>query len=153
MSRFLDRLERRVINGCESRTPYLTRYYLLRSRWLSVYLHQFHRSDEGTELHDHPWHFVAVILKGGYWEWLRTPSRHTPGLTFLEQHWRPPGSILIRPAATAHRVEVDSDRLPWSLVILGPIVRKWGFHTPSGWMHWKTHLRSLGCLDEETTSQ
>lgn len=153
MKRLLDRIPRRVIMGCETPGPYLTRYFLLRTRLLNIYLHQFHRSDEGRDLHDHPWAFVSVILRGGYWEWRPTEKHeYASDVQVQERHWKPVGSVLFRPAKTAHRVEVDPARLPWSLVFCGPRIRTWGFYTQSGWKEWKAYLRGLGCLEMEGES-
>ena len=33
-----------------------------------VYLHRFYTGDNVRDLHDHPWPFTSLILKGGYWE-------------------------------------------------------------------------------------
>ena len=139
--------QKRVITGCETPGPYLTRRTLFASPWRTVYLHQFHRSDEGTILHDHPWDFVSVILWGGYWEWTLRPDGEQ------RREWIFPGEVLRRPANWAHRVEVNPGCLPWTLVIVTERKRKWGFHTPSGWVHWKAHLRALGCMVDDGDSQ
>jgi hypothetical protein len=99
---------------------FMRRYKLIQSRWGNVYLHHIRRSDEDNCLHDHPWSFVTLILRGGYREVM------TNG-TF----WRRPGTLLIRPALTAHRIEVD--RPAWSLVVVGKKWRAWGFFTRAGW--------------------
>src|SRR5881392_3402104 len=49
--------------------PYLQRWWLLpRNPVLNVYLHQFLRDDDDRALHDHPWDWCSVLLKGGYCE-------------------------------------------------------------------------------------
>lgn len=48
-------------------SAYLTRWGF-RSKWFSVYLHKLDAPDPGTDLHDHPWPFVSIILRGGYVE-------------------------------------------------------------------------------------
>lgn len=56
-----------TING----VPYLTRCYLLGKdwKWGNVYLHHFHSSDQGDELHSHPWSWgLSLVLAGGYVE-------------------------------------------------------------------------------------
>jgi hypothetical protein len=151
--KLLDRFPKRVIEGCEDGSPYLTRRTLFSLCGFNVYLHQFHRSDEGADLHDHPWSFVSVILAGGYWEW--TEERHTclvedqPHIQIPVRRWKRPGSVLVRSASHAHRVEIDPQRPAWSLVLVGPKWRKWGFYTPNGWAYWRTHLVALGCAEED----
>lgn len=115
LSRF-DRFD--ITNAAGS--VFMRRYKLLKTRWGNVYLHEILRSDEDNCLHDHPWSFVTLILAGGYREQM-------PHGTF----WRRPGALLVRPATTAHRVEVD--RPAWSLVCVSPKWRPWGFFTVHGW--------------------
>ena len=60
------------------RTPYfhlpgyMDRYWLMKpSKWTlgcSVRIHHILSSDSDRVLHDHPWPFVTMILRGGYFE-------------------------------------------------------------------------------------
>lgn len=123
---FLSKLPRTDIgNGVGD--VFFWRYQILKTRLCSVFLHEFLRSDSDRCLHDHPWPFVSIILREGYFEQMHDGM-----------HWRPVGSILVRRAKAAHRIEISqNDRRPWSLVIVGPKVRKWGFYTLNGWEVWK----------------
>jgi hypothetical protein len=103
------------------------RYRLIRGRFFGVFLHEFLRSDAERCLHDHPWGFISIVLRAGYWEEL-------PGGVVK---WRRPGSILVRRATDSHRITINHGSKPWSLVIVGPKVREWGFHTLVGWKAWK----------------
>lgn len=142
-----DRLLQRIgswISGprtVEIETPcgdavYLTRYFLLGSTYapFAVMLHQFHQSDIDRHLHDHPWAFWTCILTTGYWE-----------ITPAGRKWYPPFSILFRPAAWRHRVEII--RSPtWTLVIRpNPRDRVWGFHTENGFIAYRDYDFSKGC--------
>ena len=44
---------------------YLIRYYVLKSKYLNVFIHQFLRSDR-DDLHDHPWNFCTYLVRGAY---------------------------------------------------------------------------------------
>lgn len=121
----------RVIWSCTAdRGPLLTRYYLLETRWFCVYLHHLHASDEDRALHDHPWAFLTFLVSGGYFE-------HTPTGRF----WRRRFSLLARPAAWQHRLELV--RPTWTLILRSRRLREWGFITPSGWRHWKDYGREF----------
>ena len=69
ISFFKDR--KRVITDRTGKVPYLIRYYIFlkdRKKFpFNITLHKVLVSDEPT-LHDHPWNWGAIILKGGYWE-------------------------------------------------------------------------------------
>ena len=131
--KLLERLGRkRVILDRESQEPYLTRYYLfLKDRkWFpfNIFLHNFHRSDP-DDLHDHPWPFITIILRGGYWE-------HTPKGKF----WRGAGTINWAGSKSLHRVELVPEVDTWTMFIPGPTVREWGFIDKG---IWKRHDRYL----------
>lgn len=123
--------------------PYLVRYYLLpRNPYFNVYLHHFLRSDDDRALHDHPWWFVSLILKGSYIEHRENGYSYRRG-----------GSVAVRRPDVLHRVELlrpDGFReLPaWTLFFTGPKVREWGFKCPNGWLHWKEFDKRNGCGED-----
>lgn len=145
----------------EGERPYLRRWYIIpRNRVLNIYLHHFLRSDDDRALHDHPWWFASLILKGGYWE-------HRQG-KLSTKSWRSVGSVALRRPNALHRVELDSDlecvgvdRWPsgepksywcddvekpaWTLIFTGPRVRQWGFLCPGGWVQWEQFDYQNGC--------
>ena len=66
---FLDRNGRkRIIMDRQDREPYLERYYVLFKERVTfpynVFLHKFLKSDP-DHVHDHPWNYFTIILKGG----------------------------------------------------------------------------------------
>jgi hypothetical protein len=59
-------------------------------------------------VHDHPWPFFTLILKGGYWEW--RPQFDAKGQKAGEiAKWCGPGSFRWAKANQYHRVELDPD--------------------------------------------
>ena len=122
---FKDR--KRVILDRLEGEPYLIRYYLfLKDRtWFpfNKFLHNFRKSDI-DDLHDHPWPFMTIILKGGYYE-------HTPKGKF----WRGVGHIGWGASANLHRLELKPGVYPWTLFFVGPKRKEWGFIYNGKWMH------------------
>ena len=115
---------KRIILDRFNKNEYLIRYYLFlkdrKSFPFNITLHKILISDEHT-LHNHPWNWGAIILKGGYWE-------HTPEGKF----WRGPGSIRFRKASDLHYLELakdkDGNEIPcWSLFFMGKQQTDWGF--------------------------
>ena len=90
-----------------------------------IYLHRILRSDSSSDAHDHPWDYISLILRGGYFERLPNAGGGT-------SHWRGPGSVLIRRANTPHHISLEQPAL--TLVLVGPRRRVWGFHTQEGWI-------------------
>lgn len=136
--------------------PYLRRWYLIpRNPVFNIYLHQFLRDDDDRALHDHPWFWCSIVLRGEYFEHIIRAggiARHT---------LRRAGSVRVASPWRAHRIEL----LPWwlasddvdvsmrppdghvsadlrapcrTLFVTGPRVRNWGFHCPDrGWVPWQ----------------
>lgn len=123
-----------IIGGKDN--PYIRRWWVIpRNKIFNIYLHEILRPDDDRALHDHPWHNLSLILKGGYIE-------HTP----KGRYWRGAGHLVFRPAKTLHRLMLplcvacnpSAGYVPcWSLFFTGPRFRDWGFQCPKGWVHWK----------------
>jgi len=81
-----------------------------------------------TVLHDHPWDFTSVILRGGYYEEMGEMSRGRTYMAYTTKpEWRGPGSVLTRKADIPHNVAtLDKNRDSWSLVFRGRKYRDWG---------------------------
>jgi len=123
--------------------PYLERYYLFlreRERFpFNVFLHKFLKSDP-DDVHDHPWPYATLILKGGYWEWI--PHFDTVGRKTGEyQVWRGPGHFRISKANSFHRIELDPDITAWTLFMPGRKCRDWGFMVQNKWIQWEQYLK------------
>jgi len=116
--KFLERLGRkRIVYDRLDNEPYLERYYLFlkdRDRFpFNVFLHKFLKSDP-DDLHDHPWPYFTVILRGGYYEWIPVFNGH--GAKIHEYAvWRRAGSFRFAKANSYHRIELDPDVTCWTL--------------------------------------
>lgn len=105
------------------KAPYLTRYYIFGKdrKWGNIYLHHFHDSDKGKELHSHPWLWsFGLILLGGYKEERRMPDDS------VEAREVKPGSINYITNTIFHRVDL-LEKDSWSLFFAGPRTNDWGF--------------------------
>lgn len=127
------------IDGSE----YMRRYWLLRPRkWcpISIRVHHILRSDDDRALHDHPFHYCSIILRGGYVEVRPAKLPNGPRFGLNVSRWHGAGSVLFRPASSAHRLEILHGGEAWSLFIMSRKVRTWGFWTPYGWCPWDEYL-------------
>ena len=147
MSRFLNWLERigrkRIVMDRQDNEPYLERYYLFlkdrKSFPFNIFLHKFLKGDP-DDVHDHPWPYATLILKGGYYEWV--PEFNSEGYKIGEfRHWRSPGHFRICGANSYHRVELKEGVTAWTLFMPGPQTREWGFLTKGGWVHNDEYLK------------
>ncbi len=119
------RMIRRIDQDTGFEADYLKRFYILRTRWVSVFIHQFWMSDP-DHAHDHPWDNITFILRGGYHE---TSADGT-------SVWRKRGYFRFRSGEVFHRLAIGphSAGQGWTLFIHGRKKRKWGFLTPEGWL-------------------
>lgn len=133
----LEILERKEIGlpDDEGGLPLLIRWKILAIGFAGIYLHKFLRSDYERALHDHPWGFLSLILAGGYQE----EHDNNPERT-KETISHGPGSLLYRPPKWRHRVILFPKTPAWTIVIVGPRVRAWGFWVSvTEWCPWKRH--------------
>jgi len=133
----------RVIMDREDNEPYLERYYVfLRDRtWFpfNVFLHKFLKSDP-DDVHDHPWPYATVILRGGYYEWV--PQFDAEGKISCEiQKWRGPGHFRICSSNSYHRIELKPGVTAWTLFMPGPHRREWGFLVNDQWIQHEQYLK------------
>lgn len=142
---------KRIISDRESPDePYLERYFLLfppgkRPSWFpfNVLLHHFCRSDKDS-FHDHPWNWMSIVLKGGYFEYRPTYSASGDRVG-LSANWRKPGSVAIRKATDLHYVilnpKLANNQEVWTLFFIGHRFREWGFIDPETgeWMQWEQY--------------
>lgn len=134
--------EKQVIGGSEN--PLLVRWILMRFKAWGIYIHKLCRSDYDRALHDHPWPFVSVVLRGGYWE-IHDQTVNRKESAF----WRGPREVMLRPAEWRHRVEIRDGIPAWTLVIVGRRAKRWGFYLPEGWCWWRKHDADNGICEEE----
>jgi hypothetical protein len=166
MARLLTRLlPLKVIVNCD-REPYLYRWYLVRTKWVAIFVHRFVRSDEDRALHDHPWPFLVIPIWRGYVEHSDQPhvcgdcdgcgtvelSQFIPTATETvlcgwcggSGEYRRPIQRRVFPFIGAryrsetyrHRVELIDGKPAWSIFIRFRECRDWGFWMPGGFVQW-----------------
>lgn len=97
--------------------PYAVRYVL--NLWLfSIRVHVWRRSDDKRYMHDHPWGFLTLVLRGRYTD--VSPS----GRDLMRA-----GSVRHRRSGHRHYAEVPRGGCV-TILFTGPARRKWGFYLP-----------------------
>jgi hypothetical protein len=105
----------------ENGDPMLVRWRIIQTPYGALYLHKFLRGDSDPFVHDHPWSFLSIILKGGY-----TEARRHNKTYLLYKHHVTRFNLMHR--YDAHYI-MELDRTPtWSLLLVGPRKRTWGFY-------------------------
>ncbi len=142
--------------------PLLHRWTLLpwgshgHSDWpLKVMVHHFLAQADDRVVHDHPRGFWTLVLKGCYDDMApcsrcRGTGRARDVLCYacdgkgvvLNERMRA-GMLRHRPASHRHRTRV-SDQGCWTIVLMGPVRRRWGFWRGGEWWFWREHERQFG---------
>jgi hypothetical protein len=119
---------------------YMDRYYIFRSKYCELMLHNFHIGDR-PDPHDHPWASGGVILAEGYRE-------HT--LNGVAE--KRAGSWGFRGAKAFHWVELrpETGGKVWTLFFTAKRVREWGFLVNGEWVHFADYFKSNGTLPAQT---
>lgn len=103
-------------------------------------VHHFPPNVTDRDPHDHPSPFITLIVKGGYFntEWEKYGEKTVPTVEWLGR-----GALRYRPAAHMHITTTDQ-RGSWSVVLMGPKTRAWGFLRNGVWMAWKPYVERFG---------
>lgn len=97
------------------------RWRLLSTPLFNIYIHNIYKADEDIHLHDHPWNYFNLILKGGYYE-----------KTVNNTNLMVPGKYSFRKCTTLHKIEyLISPTI--SLFITGRSKRTWGYVVNNSW--------------------
>ena len=99
----------------EPECPYMTRY-VLNLYFFAIRLHIWKRSDDKRYMHDHPFSFLSIVLKGSYTD---VSPKGKDKMNFL--------SVRYRKAEHRHYVHV-SDKGCTTLLITSKPFRNWGFY-------------------------
>ena len=94
--------------------PWMNRYYLLfrhRPKWFpfNILIHEMLDNDHGDGIHNHMFPYITIILRGEYWETLKTG-----------RVWRATEYIGFRNANNFHRVNLKEGTKPLTILITGP---------------------------------
>lgn len=124
--------------------PYLLRWIIRqrqdgkKSKLGNIYLHKILRPDHDVP-HDHPWWSLSIVLEGPLSE-----VRRTRLFGDVKRHFSD-GDLVIRSPWAKHALYLPQDYPALTFFIVGPRLRRWGFHCDRGWLHWKEFDRRGGC--------
>lgn len=112
--------------------PVFVRYKLIDIKGWKLLFHRFFEHED-QHLHDHPWPFITLVIKGGYVD--LGPDRPDDHLHV--------GSVRRRPARHVHRTIVGP-RGCWTLLATAPTRREWGFWRDGKWWPWMRYAETFG---------
>lgn len=126
-------LERFEIPDLDDPTSnYLTRWRIIQTPWFGIYVHRFGGPDSRPTLHDHPWPFVSLVLRGGY---IERRAYGQPGVTVRH--------INVKRATDVHWIDQLLRTPTWTLMLVGRRRRTWGYVDPGGeWTPFDEHFHA-----------
>jgi hypothetical protein len=108
----------RLIKEIKSKSGKLhfRRWEILKTPWFSIWIHGIYAPDEDKHLHNHPWDFKSIVLKGNYIE--ETENG------YIIQH---PGKYNSRNGEDFHKIKQLISESVYTLFISTPVKRDWGY--------------------------
>lgn len=143
--------------------PYLKRW-VFNFGLFAIRLHRWYSSDDPRYMHDHPWGFWTLVLKGGYYDVTKCDKCNGTGKDYLDHsdHYingfgncgncggtsklyekLTKGSFKYRPPNHLHTVQT----LPGgatTLIFNGPHRRKWGFWVEGRFVGVRKYFKKFG---------
>jgi hypothetical protein len=92
------------------------RWELLKTKWFSIWIHGIYESDQDLHLHNHPWDFKSIVLKGSYIE-----------LTEKGFVWQTPLKFNSRNGENFHKIYKLLTPVVYTLFFVTPPKREWGY--------------------------
>jgi hypothetical protein len=123
---------------------YMTRWRVIAVPWFGLYVHRLDKPDPRPTLHDHPWPFLSLILRGGYTEEVGVRSEgesSSPVVGRRSRSWRHGSSHRLR-KSDAHTITGLRRTPTWTLVLVGRRARpepSWGYWDEEGWIPFDRH--------------
>jgi hypothetical protein len=126
---------------------------------VKLMVHHFLPNADDRDVHDHPRAFYTFVVRGHYDDMEPCPydrsganhgdlgggwiCRICDGRNVVLNERMKPGMLRLRPAAHRHRTKVGP-RGCWTIVLMGPLVRDWGFWRRGKWWLWKNYENEFG---------
>lgn len=114
--------------------PYAYRWVIILFGY-SIRVHYWLRSDDKRYMHDHPWSFFTIVLRGWYWDVSEKTANYKPqgaiqtetdGENIVSEYIN---TYAYRKANHKHYVEIPKPGVI-TLLFCGRPHRKWGFWIP-----------------------
>lgn len=138
MKRFLNWLvgyRYETMDGAGQCPTYLERWTLVNRLGLGIYLHHFLADDWALDPHDHPRRFISIGLRGWYWEDVYDHEGRLMNSTQYVAPW-----CRSFPADHVHRIRAQESANCWTLVLVMPKSRDWGFIRDGKWMPFREYV-------------
>lgn len=123
---------------------YLRRWWLFSTPLGGVLLHRMSAPDARPTLHDHPFSFVSIVLRGGYVEDRLDPMTFTVSGHVVRR-------VNVVRKHDAHTITRLLRNPTWTLLLVGKHHRTWGFWEPGEARSWNHVPDGAGGTERDGT--
>lgn len=124
-----------TMTGAGQCPTYMERWTILAAFGCALYLHHFLGDDWSRDPHDHPRRFVSLGLKGWYFEDVFDSAGKLLGTRKYQAPW-----LRTFPANHIHRIRAKECGNAWTLVLVFPKARGWGFIQDGKWIPFRDYV-------------
>lgn len=124
-----------TMSGMGACPVYLERWIIIQAFQCGLYLHHFLGDDWALDPHDHPRRFISIGLKGWYYEDVFDEVGALKETLKFQAPW-----VRSFPANHIHRVRASECGNTWTLVLVLPKSRDWGFIQDGVWVPFKKYV-------------
>ncbi len=123
------------------------RWRLLETPWLNIYIHGIYKEDEEAHLHDHPWNYLSIILRGYFsertlnYEVITDQKQKEWKRRKIEETVVGPSSFVFRKAETFHKIQKLHSKSVYTLFFTGKRKREWGYDVDGRWIDHATYRK------------
>lgn len=133
-------MEKFIIPDYDTDGIYLVRWRIIQTPLFGIYLHKINTPDPRDTLHDHPYNFVSVILRGGYIEYTVKPKEYSLWSYIVSRtQLHTVTRVNIKRATDLHYIHRLLRVPTWTLMFVGRRQREWGFVDHNGWTRHDLH--------------
>ncbi len=106
------------------------RWEILKTPWFSIWLHGIYAADKDLHLHNHPWDFKSIVIKGSYIE----ETENGP----VKQY---PGKFNSRDGNSFHKIKSLMSSAVYTLFFVGKQKREWGYKVNGSFIDNETYRK------------
>lgn len=108
----------KLIKEIKSKTGILhfRRWQILWTPWFSIWIHGIYSADKDEHLHNHPWDYFSLVLKGSFLEETESGTKIMRPLSYVK-----------RDGSEFHKIKILFTPKVYTLFITSPPKRDWGY--------------------------
>lgn len=105
------------------------RWRVISTPWFAIYIHAIYKADEDLHLHNHPWNFWSLVLKGSYTE--RLPNfKLNPRFAWTSAY---------RQRDQFHKIEDLHSPVVWTFNVMWNFRDTWGYEVRGKYVDHNTY--------------